>query len=144
MNIEPKISAEINAECDEIFTGINTQNLSDTQSKAVFQKLQEIRLWQLMQQEELKKQQQNQLLLLKSQHMKLDIPEENHDIAKNTMKESDEVLAFPLVNSEDEVNCLNFYFLNHHFRRPSVFSLCMTLVKFFLEKQLIVFWYLES
>ncbi|XP_076800167.1 uncharacterized protein LOC143445153 [Clavelina lepadiformis] len=56
----------------------------------VIKKLQAIRLWQLMQQEELKKQQQTQLALLKSQQMPETLSPANSNI------ETDDVLAIPI------------------------------------------------
>merc|ERR1712025_1278601 len=55
-----------------------------------------------MQQEELKKQQQSQLMLLKSQHIKMVDSNVNLETPKDTCLENEEVLAYPLVNSGGE------------------------------------------
>ena len=111
MNVETHLlTSQIETDCNDLFAGLNAGNLTDTQSKVVFQKLQEIRLWQLMQQEELKKQQQSQLMLLKSQHiktslqMKLDYSNETKNNENEGTDEIKDILAYPLVDLDDEVS----------------------------------------
>nr|CAB3229783.1 centromere protein J-like [Phallusia mammillata] len=101
--------------CTEIDTLFD--KLEDTKGTShddVMKKLQAIRLWQLMQQEELKKQQQSQLALLKGQgedtkedldamsdYSDNDEQEELEEPSDDDIESVDEVLAFPL----DDASC---------------------------------------
>nr|XP_002123980.1 centromere protein J-like [Ciona intestinalis] len=91
------------SDIESLFTQLETEEGKDHQD--VIKKLQAIRLWQLMQQEELKQQQQSQLAILKSQTITSisdDTDEEEKDDPEETSDREDveidheDVLAIPI------------------------------------------------